>query len=288
MTNKEKTMFDWIDEANQGSSEALQVVLSSVQDSTFNLALRMLGNVADAEDATQDILIRIMTNLANFRKESSLSTWAYRIAVNTLIDYKKSMFAQHPLSFDFYANDIQAGFIDNTDELLSQMSEEVLAKELKLSCSNVMLQCLDPQTRCIFILGTMFKINSRMAAEILDMTPENYRQKLSRARRKMADFLSVHCGLSETGYCRCQKRVGYAIKEHRLNPNQLEYLRLEELDPALLKECSESMEQIDEMSTIFEELPLYRSPLAAKEFLQNLLKSDLLCNIQRLNKERCS
>jgi len=75
------------------------------------------------------------------------------------------------------------------------IEKEDLARELKMSCTNVMLQCLDAQSLCIFVLGTMFKIDSRVAGEILDMTPENYRQKLSRIKRKMAGFLSYHCGL---------------------------------------------------------------------------------------------
>ena len=65
-----------------------------------------------------------------------------------------------------------------------------------MSCTNVMLQCLDGESRCIYILGTMFKADSRIAGEILGMTPEAYRQKLSRIRRKVAEFLKEYCGLA--------------------------------------------------------------------------------------------
>ena len=68
-------------------------------------------------------------------------------------------------------------------------AEKLLAEELKLSCTNVMLQCLDAESRCIFILGTMFGIDSRIAGEILGITADSYRQRLSRIRRKMADSL---------------------------------------------------------------------------------------------------
>lgn len=268
-----------IDKALEGNTNALEEILLEVKDLIYNLSLRMLGTSNDADDATQDILVRVMTNLASFRKESSFSTWVYRIAVNYLIDYKKSMFAQRPLDFEFYANDIKAGYVENTDELMLGVSKEELAQELKMSCTNVMLQCLDPQTRCIFILGTMFKIDSKMAGDILGMSADNYRQKLSRARKKMASFLKDYCGLNG-GLCNCQNRIGYAILTHRLNPNHLEYKELKKLDDEVLLNVKTSMEQIDEYSTIFDELPKYQSKIKEKVFIEKLLQSEHIKNVQ--------
>lgn len=268
-----------IDKALEGNTNALEEILLEVKDLIYNLSLRMLGTSNDADDATQDILVRVMTNLASFRKESSFSTWVYRIAVNYLIDYKKSMFAQRPLDFEFYANDIKAGYVENTDELMLGVSKEELAQELKMSCTIVMLQCLDPQTRCIFILGTMFKIDSKMAGDILGISADNYRQKLSRARKKMASFLKEYCGLNG-GLCNCQNRIGYAILTHRLNPNHLEYKELKKLDDEVLLNVKTSMEQIDEYSTIFDELPKYRSNIEEKVFIEKLLQSEHIKNVQ--------
>lgn len=269
----------FIDKALEGNTKALEEILLEVKDLIYNLSLRMLGTTNDADDATQDILVRVMTNLASFRKESSFSTWVYRIAVNYLIDYKKSMFAQRPLDFEFYANDIKAGYVENTDELMLGVSKEELAQELKMSCTNVMLQCLDPQTRCIFILGTMFKVDSKMAGDILGISADNYRQKLSRARKKMASFLKEYCGLNG-GLCNCQNRIGYAILTHRLNPNHLEYKELKKFDDEVLLNVKTSMEQIDEYSTIFDELPKYQSKVEAKVFIEKLLQSEHIKTVQ--------
>lgn len=268
-----------IDNALEGNTKALEEILLEVKDLIYNLSLRMLGTSIDADDATQDILVRVMTNLASFRKESSFSTWVYRIAVNYLIDYKKSMFAQHPLDFEFYANDIKAGYVENTDELMLGVSKEELSQELKMSCTNVMLQCLDPQTRCIFILGTMFKVDSKVAGDILGISADNYRQRLSRARKKMASFLKEYCGLNG-GLCNCQNRIGYAILTHRLDPNHLEYKELKKFDDEVLLNVKISMEQIDEYSTIFDELPKYQSKIEAKAFIEKLLQSEHIKNVQ--------
>lgn len=271
MTNKE--LEEIIKLAVEGDKKALEIVISDIQDFVFNLSLRMLGTIADAQDATQDILIKVITHLSSFHYASQFNTWVYRIATHYLIDYKKSMFAKYPLDLDYYANDIRAGYIEDHEEIRMGMSQEELAKELKLSCTNVMLQCLDGQTRCVFILGTMFQIDSRMAAEILDMTPENYRQKLSRARKKMAKFLSENCGLSETGCCDCQKRVCYAIESHRLDPKNLEYQKLPRLEQSLLEDYMDSMMVFEDKMPVFEELPKYQCPSVVKAFIQDIMNS---------------
>ena len=146
-----------IDEAIAGNNRSLEELLDSVQDIVFNLSLRMLGTVQDAEDAAQEILIRIMTHLSSFRRESSFRTWVYRLAVNYLKNYKRSMFAGQPLDFEYYGNDIRYADMGSIDDLVDDISRETLAEELKMCCTNVMLQCLDPESRCIFIFGTMFK-----------------------------------------------------------------------------------------------------------------------------------
>lgn len=189
-------MAQLITDATAGDIEALETLLMDVKNLVFNLSLRILGTIEDAEDATQDILVKIMTNLTKFRKESNFETWVYRIAINYLLDYKKSFFAHYPLDFEYYSNDLKAGYIENTEELLMGTDPDSLALELKLSCTNVLLQCLDPLNRCIFVLGTIFRVDSRIAAEIFQISPENYRQKLSRARKKVGGFLAYHCGLT--------------------------------------------------------------------------------------------
>ena len=171
-----------VDKATAGDKKSLETLVAGVQDMVFNLSLRMLGTFADAEDATQDILLKMITHLSSFRGDSAFTTWVFRIAVNHLKNYKKHMFANFPLSFEYYGNDIENGKIQEVPDLTQNVEKDILAEELKLSCTNVMLQCLDTESRCIFILGTMFQVDSRIAGDILEMTPETYRKRLSRIR----------------------------------------------------------------------------------------------------------
>lgn len=260
---------DMIELAVDGDRNAMEALIFTVQDMIFNLSLRMLGTLQDAEDASQEIIMKIILGLSAFRKESAFSTWVYRIATNYLLNYKKSMFARAQLSFDYYAEDIQKGFLEVKHEQLQDVDKNLLSEELKASCTNVMLQCLDAESRCIYVLGTMFHLDSRIAAEIFDLSPEAYRQRLSRIRKTVAEFLNTYCGLGQ-GSCNCKKRIGYAITNHRLIPTQLEYSLLKKLEEEDAHELTKAMEQLDAVSLLFASMPKYKNPKTAKEFIDHL------------------
>ena len=264
----------WIEKAVCGDKEALEALLSSVQDLVFNLSLRMLGTVLDAEDATQEILIQVMTHLSSFRQESSLSTWVFRIAVNHLKHYRKGMFARQSLSFEMYGEDIVSGRERDVADLRGGVDKALLEQELKLSCSNVMLQCLSPEERAVYILGTMFRVDSRIAAEILETTPEAYRQRLSRVRAKMGAFLREYCGLSGTGMCSCERRTNYAVATHRLNPARLDYSEMEPCRYDELISCTNAMEQLDDLSQIFLSCSAYRTPKHMSDWIRKMMAGE--------------
>jgi RNA polymerase sigma factor (sigma-70 family) len=262
-----------IEKAVSGDKKALDELLTGVQDMVFNLSLRMLGTIADAEDATQEILIKVMTHLSSFRQESIFTTWVYRIAINHLQSYRKNLFSKMPLSFEIYGTDIACGKESDVPDLTGGVDIKLLARELKLNCANVMLQCLDSQSRCIFILGTMFRLDSSVAAQIFDLTPEAYRQRLSRIRKRMADFLSEYCGLSKSGICSCPNRVNYAIKNRRIAPDRLEYSAMQEAGYHKILACAQATERLDHLSQIFANMPAYHSPVNITNFVHSLLES---------------
>lgn len=268
-----------VQRAADGDRAALEEALAGVQDLVFNLSLRMLGTFHDAEDASQDILVKVMTRLSSFRGESAFDTWVFRIAVNHLRDYKKHLFAQRPLSFEFYGEDIRSGRAADVPDLTGGVDRSLLAQELKLSCTNVMLQCLDPESRCAFILGTMFHLDSRAAGDILDLTPEAYRQRLSRARRRMADFLSDYCGEYGNGTCRCANRVNYAIQNRRIAPDRLEFTAARPSETAL--EVTAAMEELDGLAQQFSFCRLYQSPERLKGMLRDILEGPAFSAVAR-------
>lgn len=198
-------------QALDGNRTALERLVEELQGDVFGLALRMLGNREDAEDAAQEILIRIVTRLAQFDFRSRLKTWAYRIAVNYVLDFRKSPAEKQRRSFRELEEAIAAGL---SPEAPPETERSLLVAEVKAACTLGMLQCLDRAHRAAFILGEIMELPGPEAAQILEITPALFRKRLQQARAAMQDFLKSHCGLvSDTAPCRCNRlvpRIGQA------------------------------------------------------------------------------
>jgi RNA polymerase sigma factor (sigma-70 family) len=191
--------------ALDGDREALDALVRTLQGDIYGLALRMLWNREDAEDATQEILIRIVTHLSQFGFRSRLKTWAYRLAVNYVLDVKKSATERLHLSFERFADDLGSGL---QPESASDTERSLLIDEVKVGCSLAMLQCLDRPHRAAYVLGEVMECSGPEAAEVLAISPELFRKRLQHAREVVLGFLRSHCGLvSDAAPCRCHRRV---------------------------------------------------------------------------------
>ena len=95
--------------AIDGDRDALDRLVRDLQGDVYGLALRMLWNREDAEDATQEILVRVVTRLSQFDFRSKLTTWVYRVAVNYILDVKKSPVERMRLTFERFADDLADG-----------------------------------------------------------------------------------------------------------------------------------------------------------------------------------
>ena len=113
------------------------------------------------------------------------------------------------------------------------------------------------------------------------MTPEAYRQRLSRIRRKMADFLGQYCGEYGSGRCKCKDRVNYAIQSHRINPLQLDYAEAAEISVQTMTDVKNAMEDIDDLSQDFSFCKPYQSPERTKYLIQEFLHSTQLSVIRQ-------
>ena len=188
-----------------GDREALDSLVRGLQDDIYRLALRMLWNREDAEDATQEILVRIVTRLSQFGFRSRLKTWAYRLSVNYILDLKKSPIEQLNLTFQRFAEGLTEGIEPAS---ASESERSVLIDEVKVGCSLAMLQCLDRAHRIAFVLGDILELSGPEAAEILEIDSALFRKRLQLARESVHSFVRSHCGLvSDDAACRCHRRV---------------------------------------------------------------------------------
>ncbi len=98
----------------------------------------------------------------------------------------------------------------------------VLVEEAKNGCTMGMLLCLDRKQRLIFTLGEILGVSDSVGAEVLEMTPENFRQCLTRARRDLHSFMNNQCGLvNKSNPRRCSKKTRGFIEERNVDPHRL-------------------------------------------------------------------
>ena len=209
--------------AQSGSKDALELLVARHQRWIYNIALRMVFLPQDAEDATQEILIKVVTKLSTFRGGSQFRTWLYRVAVNHLLNMKRGRAEAREMTFEDYAHDL-----DSTPDgdLLAAESDSpdrrLLIEEAKIGCTSAMLLCLDRDQRIVFVLGEIFGVTDRVGAELLDISRDGFRQKLARARRDLYNFMQGKCGLVKASNpCRCAKKTQGFIQMGHLDPQHL-------------------------------------------------------------------
>lgn len=207
--------------AMDGDRDALETLVRALQGEIYGLALRMLCNREDAEDATQEILVRIVTRLSQFDFRSKLKTWAFRVAVNYILDVKKSPVERLHLSFERFAQDLTEGL---GLEAPAETEHSLLIEEVKVGCSLGMLQCLDRPHRLAYVLGEIFEMSGPEASEALDISPDLFRKRLQHARAAILNFTRNHCGLvSDTAACSCNRQVPAALRAGKVRADGCNY-----------------------------------------------------------------
>jgi len=215
--------LELVRQAQTGDREAAGLLLSRHQFWIFNLAVRMLAQRADAEDATQEVLIKAFRALPSFRGDSAFRTWLYRIAVNHILNFGKA--AAAVCSFEVAAGGLQrVPDLDLPDPRTVPVPIEILIEETKICCSMGTLLCLDGRQRLVFVLGEIFGVSDEVGAVVCDVTPANFRQILSRARRDLYEYLRGNCSLVTPGAsCKCAKKTRAFIQGGFVDPNSLKF-----------------------------------------------------------------
>jgi RNA polymerase sigma factor (sigma-70 family) len=254
--------------ARDGDRPALERLLVAIQDDVHRLALRMTGCPDDALDATQEILVRVMTRLSTFRGEAAFRTWVHRVAVNHLLDRKRSAVERSELTFGSFADDLLDGLAPVAPNAGPEL--DVLAREVKHGCTLALLTCLDRQLRVAYVLGEVFGVSSTEGAWICDITETAYRKRLSRARKLVRRFVAEHCGLvaPATARCHCRKRVPAALALGRVQPGAAS-------DPtaATVEAAVAEMESLYDAAGLIRSVPDTTAPGEVAVGIRSLLQS---------------
>ncbi len=188
VTNQSKSTgmdVDIIKRAQAGDTEAFEVIFNAHKTRVYYLCLRMTKNQAEAEDLTQDAFMQVFRKLNKFRGDSALSTWLYRIAINTvLMHFRKKSLAQISLDQPARGDDgkpipREYPSIDNN-----------LAGCVDRIALNKALQDLPEGYRTIFLLHEVDGYEHQEIADLLGCSIGNSKSQLHKARLRIRDLLA--------------------------------------------------------------------------------------------------
>ncbi|MGY4099821.1 RNA polymerase sigma factor [Nocardia sp. R16R-3T] len=262
-----------VDRAVAGDGAAVSDVVRRLQDPLYRLALRMVWRPVEAEDATQEILLRVVGNIGTWRGEAKLLTWAYRIGVNYLLNLKRQTPQEAAqLSLDAYREGLEDGLA--ADDYRGPEAE-LLSHEVRLSCSQAMLQCLARDERIAFVLGEVFELSSADAAWILGVTAPAFRKRLERAKKRIGTFLNAACGVANPeAFCRCSRRVDKALALGRVDPKRPVFAG-HAVSPGgrTATEAERQMIRLHDAAAVIRLHPDYAAPQAKMDAIAGLLNS---------------
>ncbi len=168
----------WIRKAQTADSAAFGSLYRMHVDRVYGLCLRMTGNVAEAEDCTQDAFIQAWSKLNNFRGESAFSTWLHRVAVNTVLGrMRKSRREQDR--------------IRAVSDVLP--APETIGDSGGLRDLEQAIDELPSGARHVFVLHAVYGYSHDETSDMLGIAAGTSKAQLHRARRLLAQQLKTEC-----------------------------------------------------------------------------------------------
>jgi RNA polymerase sigma factor (sigma-70 family) len=276
-----------VEQAKNGDRAALEKLVLRHQAWVYNIAVRMVFQPQDAEEVTQEVLIKIITKLSTFKGESKFRTWLYRIAANHVLNMKRRSAEISVTTFaDFGAAIDSTPDKDLPDPKTVPVALPILVEEAKNSCTMGMLLCLDRKQRLIFTLGEILGASDTIGSEVLEMTADNFRQCLVRARRDLHSFMNNQCGLVNTNNpCRCPKKTRGFIEHGHVDPHRLLFVpehveRVRDVVGETVREIEDVVER--QHAAIYREHP-FLLPADEIQWLRCILQRDDVRGALHLN-----
>jgi RNA polymerase sigma factor (sigma-70 family) len=216
----------WAAAAAGGDSRALEELCRGVQHPIYRLALRMTGHPEDAADATQEVMIKIITHLGQFEGRSAFMTWAYTIASRHLLAARRRRAEASVRDADAFVAFLDGHRDESAPSPHASAEYAELCAEVRLSCTYGMLLCLTRPVRLAYLLGDLLGMSDTSGAEICEITPAAFRQRLARARRTMRAIMSGRCGLIDAANpCRCTSLVRASVDRGLADPDRPAFAR---------------------------------------------------------------
>jgi RNA polymerase sigma-70 factor (ECF subfamily) len=159
----------------------------------YNLAWRMLGNDADAEDVTQDVLLQVLRKRDTFRGESAFPTWLHKVTVNAALAHRRKRAVYH----EQRAHDPLENFLENGEHATplrpwSVRPEQVVLDQETRKLIDRAIADLPETYRDVFVLADVEALPNAEIAEMLGLSVAAVKSRLHRARLLMRNALAPH------------------------------------------------------------------------------------------------
>lgn len=167
---------DIIIQAAEGNIAAFEMIYKAASSFVYNVALRITYNKEDAEEVTQEVFLIMHSKLKQFRGESSLKTWVYRVAVNCAINFARKTKSQKNSSVEY------------EEHLAPRVDADVhkeIEKEDRDRAVDKILGSLNEEQRTCVILRNIEGLSYEQIAETLQININTVRSRLKRAREKI-------------------------------------------------------------------------------------------------------
>lgn len=160
-----------VGKAQQGDLDAYESLIRRHRQRIFRIALRILGDPADADDVAQEVVIQLWTALSSFAGTSSFTTWLYRVVVNRSLSHRRSSRPTDELL--------------ETDHPTVAGTEDQVLDRRRLAAGLDAVGALPDDLRVALVLCQLEGLTYQQAAAALDVTEDTVRGRLHRARRAL-------------------------------------------------------------------------------------------------------
>jgi RNA polymerase sigma factor (sigma-70 family) len=272
----EKTKMEaLVIKAVNGSGDALENIIKQIQDPIYALSLRMLFHPEDAQDATQEILIKIITSLTGFRFEGSFLAWVMRIAANHLKAVRKKKVKRLQLTMKKAQETIDRAEAKGWLDTPMEAPQPFVEAEMLSACTQALLQALNRSHRIVFILGTVIEVSGVDGAYILDISPVAFRKRLSRARNQIRNFLSTNCGFFDgANRCTCTGVYAGHVDQGWMNPEKPLFVSRNDQteNPTRLRHYMQELDELGKISLMFKTFPPKKSARYVASMVKELVQ----------------
>ena len=208
-----------VDRARQGDECAFTELVEPWRKPLFGYIYRMVTHRADAEDLLQDVLVRVLQNLAQFRREARFKSWLFGIATHICIDHlrrKKRWRIEGQLEAEKAAGQNEGAHA----RIQATMSHPDFIFEIRehiAHCFSCVARTLDPEQQAALMLREVLGFTAEEAARIMNLSEPVFRHRLSAARGTMTRNYEGLCQLvNKTGACwQCKGLREFAPEANR-------------------------------------------------------------------------